>query len=108
MIVTVSGLSGLTNAYRSELSATGSLLISGASRCEDISYGPFRQRSAVHGFEQPGGELLVGLPQGAFVFSQGEGDWLASSTPISTRPETRWFNGFRSACGAAGRFPPTR
>src|ERR1044071_4221280 len=57
MIVTVSGLSGLTNAYRSELSATGSLLISGASRCEDI-----RQvlPSALHGFEQGGGELLVG------------------------------------------------
>src|SRR5207249_10043372 len=34
--VTVSGLSGLRNAYTSALSATGSLLISGASRCEDI------------------------------------------------------------------------
>src|SRR3989442_4301389 len=31
-IVTVSGLSGLTNAYRSVLSATGSLEILGASR----------------------------------------------------------------------------
>src|SRR5215471_10589292 len=37
MSVTVSGRSGLTNAYTSVLSATGSLLISGASRCEDIS-----------------------------------------------------------------------
>ena len=35
MIVTVSGLSGLTNAYTSVLSATGSLLISGASRWDD-------------------------------------------------------------------------
>src|SRR5207245_4309442 len=33
-IVTVSGLSGLTNAYRSVLSATGSLAILGASRCD--------------------------------------------------------------------------
>src|SRR3954454_1289726 len=41
MIVTVSGWSGLTNAYRSELSATGSLLISGASRCEDMSHRPW-------------------------------------------------------------------
>src|SRR5215468_4694862 len=32
MIVTVSGLSGLTNAYRSVLSAAGSSLINGASR----------------------------------------------------------------------------
>src|SRR3954453_24070120 len=40
MIVTVSGVSGLTNAYRSELSATGSLLISGASRCDDMALGP--------------------------------------------------------------------
>src|ERR1700694_3081945 len=37
MIVTVSGLSGLTNAYVSVLSATGSLLISGASRCDDMA-----------------------------------------------------------------------
>src|SRR5215469_14956413 len=36
MIVTVSGLSGLTKAYRSVLSATGSLAISGASRCDDM------------------------------------------------------------------------
>src|SRR6516162_6139508 len=36
MMVTVSGLSGLTNAYTSVLSATGSLEISGASRCDDI------------------------------------------------------------------------
>src|SRR6266566_2158145 len=35
MSVTVPGLSGLTNAYTSVLSATGSLAISGASRCED-------------------------------------------------------------------------
>src|SRR5438270_13667617 len=32
MMVTVSGLSGLTNAYKSVLSAAGSLLINGASR----------------------------------------------------------------------------
>jgi hypothetical protein len=31
-------LSGLTNAYTSVLSATGSLEISGASRCDDIHY----------------------------------------------------------------------
>src|SRR6266566_6521058 len=36
MIVAVSGSSGLTNAYTSVLSATGSLLISGASRWDDI------------------------------------------------------------------------
>src|SRR3954452_13199259 len=41
MIVTVSGASGLTNAYRSLESATGSLLISGASRCDDTSGLPF-------------------------------------------------------------------
>src|SRR5437660_3146640 len=35
--VTVPGLSGLTKAYRSVLSATGSLEISGASRWDDIS-----------------------------------------------------------------------
>src|SRR5579862_751246 len=38
MIVTVSGRSGLTNAYRSVLSATGSLEISGASRCDDMHH----------------------------------------------------------------------
>src|SRR3982751_2466741 len=53
MIVTVSGWSGLTKAYRSELSATGSLLISGASRCDDMSGLP-------GGFEQARGQLLVG------------------------------------------------
>ena len=37
MIVTVSGSSGETNAYVSVLSATGSLLIAGASRWDDIS-----------------------------------------------------------------------
>src|SRR5262245_13454455 len=36
MRVTVSGLSGLTKAYTSVLSATGSFEISGASRCDDI------------------------------------------------------------------------
>src|SRR5271166_329955 len=50
MIVTVSGLSGLTNAYTSVLSATGSLLISGASRCDDmlfcLSVGVQAQRAA--------------------------------------------------------------
>src|SRR4051794_15711250 len=56
MIVTVSGSSGLTNAYRSELSATGSLLISGASRCDDAVLFP----SALSRLEQLGGELLVG------------------------------------------------
>src|SRR3954451_25228955 len=56
MIVTVSGSSGLTKAYRSEESATGSLLISGASRCDDIG----KPLSALDGFEQAGGELLVG------------------------------------------------
>src|SRR5437899_11336232 len=38
MSVTVSGRSGLTNAYRSVVSATGSLEISGASRCDDIPH----------------------------------------------------------------------
>src|SRR6185437_6178426 len=37
MIVTVPGSSGETNAYVSVLSATGSLLIAGASRWDDIS-----------------------------------------------------------------------
>ena len=37
MIVTVSGLSGLTNAYRSVLSATGSMEINGASRWLDAN-----------------------------------------------------------------------
>src|ERR1700722_4553758 len=37
MSVTVPGLSGLTNAYTSVLSATGSLEISGASRCDDMN-----------------------------------------------------------------------
>jgi hypothetical protein len=36
MSVTVDGRSGLTNAYTSVLSATGSLEISGASRCDDM------------------------------------------------------------------------
>src|SRR5213596_3437164 len=40
MIVTVSGLSGLTNAYRSVLSATGSFEISGASQCENMRIPP--------------------------------------------------------------------
>src|SRR5207245_6283566 len=39
-IVTVFGLSGLTNAYRSVLSATGSLAIPGASRCDDMTFPP--------------------------------------------------------------------
>src|SRR6476469_1383707 len=38
MIVTESGRSGLTNAYRSVLSATGSLEISGASRWVDMAH----------------------------------------------------------------------
>src|SRR3954469_25090663 len=38
MIVTESGRSGLTNAYRSVLSATGSLEISGASRWDDMAH----------------------------------------------------------------------
>src|SRR2546425_13176627 len=37
-IVTVFGRSGLTNAYRSVLSATGSLEIPGASRCDDMTH----------------------------------------------------------------------
>src|SRR3954451_18197665 len=169
MIVTVSGSSGLTKAYRSEESATGSLLISGASRCEDIG----KPLSALDGFEQAGSELLVGqgrprpagedveralrgIPQRdhqrlAVVLRRGlagqaqpgdTGDgrsdtrrggdgedpapgqaaarpaavtnatharpfvmWcgvlggLSASTPISTRAEPLWFNGFRVAAG---------
>src|SRR5262245_50417583 len=57
MIVTVSGLSGLTNAYVSVLSATGSLLISGASLWEDI-----RLLLAVRGrLEQPLDQCLVAV-----------------------------------------------
>src|SRR5262245_8531703 len=37
MIVTVSGRSGLTKAYTSVESATGSFEISGASRCDDMA-----------------------------------------------------------------------
>src|SRR5207237_1267341 len=37
MIVTVLGSSGETNAYVSVLSATGSLLVAGASRWDDMS-----------------------------------------------------------------------
>src|SRR5271165_567496 len=40
MIVTVESASGLTNAYRSVESATGSLEISGASRWEDMAHSP--------------------------------------------------------------------
>src|SRR5262249_58261136 len=40
--VTVSGRSGLTNAYTSVLSATGSLSVCGASRCDDIPDLPHR------------------------------------------------------------------
>src|SRR5665213_86678 len=36
----MSGLSGLTKAYRSELSTTGSFETSGASRCDDMPYLP--------------------------------------------------------------------
>ena len=42
MIVTVPGLSGLTKAYTSVLSATGSLEISGASRWDDMSVSSVR------------------------------------------------------------------
>src|SRR5690349_21166225 len=50
--VTVFDLSALTNAYVSVLSATGSLLISGASRCDDT-------RSALRGVIEAGHEVLV-------------------------------------------------
>src|SRR5580698_4020408 len=65
--VTVPGLSGLTNAYTSVLSATGSLEISGASRCDDI-YLPHwleRARMGVNRWgspdrpDDPGGQVLV-------------------------------------------------
>src|SRR5580704_2132015 len=69
MSVTVSGLSGLTNAYTSVLSATGSLEISGASRCDDIQLphwlrwgddsGP---RGSAGGAGDPGGQVLVAQP----------------------------------------------
>src|SRR2546427_11763677 len=52
MIVTVSGLSGLTNAYTSVLSATGSLLISGASLCDDIQGPPLERSWSAGGVEQ--------------------------------------------------------
>ena len=44
MSVTASGLSGLTNAYTSVLSATGSFEISGASRWLDIRPSSRRRR----------------------------------------------------------------
>src|SRR5829696_2231336 len=50
--VTWSGRFGLTNAYTSVPSATGSLLISGASRCDDMS-------ATSCCVENPGGEVLV-------------------------------------------------
>src|SRR5215831_9291967 len=46
MRVTVSGRSGLTNAYTSVLSATGSLAVCGASRCDDIPDLPHRTARA--------------------------------------------------------------
>src|SRR5882762_6618990 len=52
--VTVSGWSGLTNAYTSVLSATGSFEISGASRCEDM-VPPSTDRAG-----EPGSEFAVG------------------------------------------------
>src|ERR1700722_20268884 len=64
--VTVSGLSGLTNAYTSVLSATGSFEISGASRCDDIGnsllamrMGELRGNQLPDGVGQPGDEGLV-------------------------------------------------
>ena len=65
MIVTVSGLSGLTNAYTSVLSATGSFEISGASRCDDIAGSLLAMRMGdcgdqlPDGVGQPGDEGLV-------------------------------------------------
>ena len=63
MMVTVSGLSGLVKAYRSVLSATGSLEISGASRWEDMVHlgvsmalRPNGRGRSVGGAEQAGGE----------------------------------------------------
>ena len=44
----MSGSAGLTNAYTSVLSATGSLGISGASRCEDISLASRRVQDPGH------------------------------------------------------------
>src|SRR4029453_5537833 len=80
MIVTVSGASGLTNAYRSELSATGSLLISGASRCEDMRHRSFGGRRvrvgvgrgdlrAVDAHQYEGGTPCGSTDFGAFVSS---------------------------------------
>src|SRR5689334_4949693 len=54
MIVTVPGSSGDTNAYTSVLSATGSLLIAGASRWDDISSGSLLRRAG-----DPGGDLAI-------------------------------------------------
>src|ERR1700722_20530665 len=65
MSVTVSGLSGLTNAYTSVLSATGSLEISGASRCDDIDLPHWLERARMDrcGLTDragdPGGQVLV-------------------------------------------------
>src|SRR6478736_7884480 len=99
--VTVPGLSGLTNAYTSVLSATGSLAISGASRCEDMRL-PHRletgsnrlgsgSRLAQTGWgapglpggagsadrpRDPGGEVLVAQPGLA-----GPGEYLDVSRP---------------------------
>src|ERR1700729_2331772 len=53
MIVTVPGSSGETNAYRSVLSATGSLLIAGASRWDDICSSSARRAS------DPGSDLAI-------------------------------------------------
>src|SRR5215470_20117635 len=57
MRVTVSGQSGLTNANTSVLSATGSLAISGASRCDDIPNLPL-----LNGPRQLGGQGGVTEP----------------------------------------------
>src|ERR1700749_1838768 len=64
--VTLSGWSGLTNAYTSVLSATGSFEISGASRCDDMAnsllamrMGELRGNQLPDGVGQPGDEGLV-------------------------------------------------
>src|SRR5262245_17013520 len=67
-IVTVFGRSGLTNAYRSVLSATGSFEMPGASRCDDMGDPPLclgvrrvRERSAVGGADDPSCEVGVAM-----------------------------------------------
>src|SRR5215470_1153258 len=108
MRVTVFGRSGLTNAYTSVLSATGSLAVSGASRCDDIPNLP-----SLNGPRQPGGQGGVTEPH---LAGPGENLKLSGGSvpqvhhegtgvrrPCRHRPRTR---GSHHGASAGGRGKP--